>query len=511
MMKSLLALAIVSLVCACSNEQEKYLKVIPDDATFAMSFNCASLAQKGELGSDLALKGAESLLLLQLDQETQTFAQELLDDPSKSGIDFTKPLVATVGGNLAAGDAESVIVLAVKDKAALQKAVETFSKSAGLETSTSGDVVTIDKEGLGGSVAFDGSSLVFLVSKSRKAADLMNLPKDQQAVYSDPYFAPSVAGKADMAFYFNYDHLFSMLPQAQLAESGISEDMLQLYKDVNLCSTTNFENGKIVTDCKLYNGEKLKEMSKIYNREATGKHFDYVPEKAMAVLSFGIQNIADLIKLYPANVQEAVDNFFEQNGSKTSDLNDIEGDVTFAFSGIENNFAQFLFAFDCNADSVKAKSDKYKQETDKLIEAGMLEKVSDNFCSFLIPNTEYKIYGGDCDNTFYLMDESMFNQLVKDNKVVKLSTNFSTNPLSAQIKKGGMAIDFKPMVPMVETLMEDHPYQAITTNVLSKFDNIVITGDMENYSSSMVIQMTDTKKNSLRQLIDLGEGLATGK
>lgn len=507
-----MALALIAVLNSCQKESESYLKVVPEDAFMTMSFNCASLSQKGDLANDLMLKGAESMLLLQLKPEAQSLAQELLANPAKSGIDFTKPAVVSVfGDNIVEGKAEVAIVFAVDDKEAVKSTFETFGGEY-LEFNNVGDVTTVSIPTEGMSAAYDGTSLLLLVSQNHVALDFMNLPESRQAVACDPNFQPSVAGSADIACYMSYEKLFSVLPKDQLAQSGVSDEMMQLYKEVSFCSTTNFENGKIVTDYKIYNGEKLKELFKKFNREATGKHFDYVPEKAMAVLSFGVQNIAELIKLYPANVQEVFDNFFQQYGSKTSDLNYIEGDITLAFSGISNNyFPQFLVAIDGNTDSIKAKFDNYKQQTDALFAGGLLEKVSENFCVFNIPETDhFRIYGGDCDNTFYLMDESMFNQLVKENKVEKLSNSFNANPLAAPIKKGGVAIDFKPIVPMVETLMVGNPYQTIATNVLSKFDNIVISVDMENYSSSMVLQMTDKEKNSLRQLIELGEGLAAG-
>ena len=79
LLKSLLVLAVISLVCSCKDENKNYLKVVPDDAFVTMSFNCASLSQKGDLANDLMLKGASSMLLLQLEPEAQTFALELLE------------------------------------------------------------------------------------------------------------------------------------------------------------------------------------------------------------------------------------------------------------------------------------------------------------------------------------------------------------------------------------------------------------------------------------------------
>ena len=78
---------------------------------------------------------------------------------------------------------------------------------------------------------------------------------------------------------------------------------------------------------------------------------------------------------------------------------------------------------------------------------------------------------------------------------------------------GGLVIDFKQVANVVNPLMEknNNRYQAQVATALSKFDNMVVTADFGTTNGSMVIEMTDKSKNSLRQIVELCEQLATGR
>lgn len=512
MMKSLLALAVVSLICSCTGEKENYLKVVPEDARMAFSVNLASLGKKADLANDLMVQGAVPMLLLTVDQENQEFAKEIFDNPQKSGVDFTKPLVVAVGGDMANKNPEVVAVMAVDNKEALKKVVDTFGQKAGLGITTKGDVVTVDFPQEGGSVAFDGTSLVLLVSQNRKALDLMDLPTNRQAIVCDPYFAPAVAGTADIAYYGNYDQIFSMLPKDQLAQSGMSDEMLQMFKDMRACSATNFEDGKIVTDMKVYGAEEVLEFSKKFQREMTGKHFDYLPESPAAVFSTAVQQLAELLKLYPEEWQQKVEEFFQQNEMKTSDLNSIEGDITLAFLGMNNNFPQLFLALDFNADSLKNNEERDAREIKKLVESGQFKEISKNLLVSTMSNLPEQFYFGLIDNTVYFMNESMGRKLIKDGKIEKQASNFRSNALASNFNKsGGLIIDFKQVLYVVNPLLAGNQYQTQVATALSKFDNLVITGEFGTSNSTTVIEMTDKSKNSLRQIVELCEQLATGR
>lgn len=514
MMKSLLALAVVSLICSCTGEKENYLKVVPEDARMAFSVNLASLGKKADLANDLMVQGAMPMLLLSVDQENQAFAKEILDNPQKSGVDFTKPLVVAVGGDMANKNPEVVAVMAVDNKEALKKVVDTFGQKAGLGITTKGDVVTVDFPQEGGSVAFDGTSLVLLVSQNRKALDLMDLPTNQQAIVCDPYFAPSIAGSADIASYVNCSTFFSMLPKDQLAQSGLSEEMMQLYKDKRACSTTNFEDGKIVTETKAYGMEEVMAKAKQFQREMTGKHFDYLPESPAAVLSCATQLLAEQLKQFSAEWQQKVEEFFQQYEMTSADLNQIEGDITLAFLGMENNLPQFFIAVDFNADSIKNNEERNAREYQKVIESGMMKEVSKNVLVSTLPNLPMQFYCALIDNTMYIMDEALGNKLIKGGKIEKQASNFSSAALAKSLKKsGGLVIDFKQVANVVNPLMEknNNRYQAQVATALSKFDNMVVTSDLGTTNGSMVIEMTDKSKNSLRQIVELCEQLATGR
>ena len=512
LLKSLLVLAVISLVCSCKDENKNYLKVVPDDAFVTMSFNCASLSQKGDLANDLMLKGASSMLLLQLEPEAQTFALELLENPGKSGIDFRKPAAVSIfGENLAGGDAEVAFVFSVEDKVALQTAIETLGKKADLVFKNEGNVTVVSDPAPGVSIAFDGTSLLLLASKNRKAMDLMQLPMDKQAVVCDPNFQSAVAGGADIAFYMNYEKLFSVLPQDQLEKNGLSAEMLEMYKDMRISTTTNFENGKIVTEMKTLGADKVQEFSKQFQLEATGKNFDYLPESSIAVLQFGVRNLVDMLKLYPAEMQQKIESFFAEDGGKLSDLNDIEGDITVAFVDIVGKQPQYLVAIDCNADSLKNKKERYDQMTQKYIESGMFKKVSENVLVATIPNSPVQVYMVAADNKMLVLDESLYKQIVKGDKLVALAKNYNSNPLSSIIKKGGFALDFKPLYYMLNSVLAGNPNQGVVLNAVGKFENMVVAGELNSTTGTCTIQMTDKEKNSLRQLIELGESLATGR
>ena len=87
-------LLIVVGVCSCGSSPE-YGKIIPKDAFFVMSLNIQDAVERCELGEATVLKEQidKSLSHAKLPQVTREQLQEIMEDPRKTGIDFSEPVI----------------------------------------------------------------------------------------------------------------------------------------------------------------------------------------------------------------------------------------------------------------------------------------------------------------------------------------------------------------------------------------------------------------------------------
>ena len=488
-------MATVVLLAACQKE-ESYLKVVPSDTMMNVSVDLGSLAKKGDLGNNVSLNGLANTAMLALDRETQEYAKLLLETPQLSGIDFTKPMVMMVNSQGQDADNTEVgVVLAVCNKEAVRKCLDTFVKS-GVTYEEKGDVTLVrfgdeDEDML----AYDETSFVLWVSKKRDVASLFSLSAADQAIQSNEVFKQMVDSHADIAYacdYSQFSHLYEeAVRNSEANEQFDTQAVTEILQSMKVLSTTNFEDGKIVTETRC--GGVNQDLMNCY-AQATGRDFNYLPSEAIAVAEGAVKQLPTVGIFYDKMFKGKISEFLTNANLSMEDLNEIEGDVCLSFIGMEEQLPMVYFAADVKGDklwnALKAelvKDDQVQEQSaDRLI---LLEK-------YVIGKTADRIF---------CMPVSYCDRVIKDGQWVALDENFNQNRTADQIKKMGLAIDFAALGEMLSTL-DLGMYQAVAQMAVSKFDYAVASNDANDmlHAKSECV-MTDKKTNSFKQIVNLVE------
>ena len=89
------ALLVVLVLLAACSEKSEYIRVIPQDASVVGSFQIASLVQKSGLTESVdqtVLDKLKKNVVQGLPAEEAKVVENILNNPSESGIDFKKPI-----------------------------------------------------------------------------------------------------------------------------------------------------------------------------------------------------------------------------------------------------------------------------------------------------------------------------------------------------------------------------------------------------------------------------------
>ena len=230
MSKQIFRLAIISLVLlmvGCGKKAE-YLNVIPADATVVAVFNCESLADQSGLVAKNATEAQAQLksdVLKRLSVGQADLMGKILDDPTESGIDWTKEAYMFM---LPETETEAV-VLSVSDKEKLKFTVEIMGHSqfGGKFNEELGCTWAQNRRSC---VAFN-DKVCILAEAGRgekidelkaKMADWMSQDSEKSFV-STNYYEMLADVKGDIRFFSTMNHLPENI--SMIASMAYSEDM----------------------------------------------------------------------------------------------------------------------------------------------------------------------------------------------------------------------------------------------------------------------------------------------
>lgn len=123
----LLVACLVMLLASC-NKVPKYAKMIPDDASVVVRLDVKKASENSKIGENKTVKDKiiKAIKDADLGRSARNKMEEIIDDPTKSGVDFSDPVMLYVAKN---GDKDDVGLLgSVKDKDAFADFLNTLSK-----------------------------------------------------------------------------------------------------------------------------------------------------------------------------------------------------------------------------------------------------------------------------------------------------------------------------------------------------------------------------------------------
>lgn len=499
--KSVLVMSFLAFVCSC-NEKIEYLNVLPEGPVAVSKIELAQLVVKADVANNTTLQSLKGTALIALPREQQDVVKEIIEDPAKSGIDFTRPLVAA-GYGKDQNTAEAVVVMAMNEKAAFTNLISQVNNGyVNFEEKDGATVATIQD---GATVAYNDKSLVLCYSKMRSAADLLNLNANQQAIKQDKILAKILSADDDLAFYFDYDHLMNLVknlnPQsAEVFNNGINFEGVKC--ELNL----NFLDGEIKSESKVHNmTDEMKKMMDMYETPS-GEALALQPKDAYAAMNYAVKGLNNAAKMYNQEIIDDVNAKLADIGLSVDDFAEIEGDITGSISYISRENVNLMVLVGMKSDKIWSAFEQFLGDNEKIAEhvygVGKNKHYDYNPATgaYEIMTRGEDFYVGYADGYFFFMPEGSYRSLLKDGKWTAESKNFSDTDLAKEIKKGGIIVDFNGVKQNVASL--GAPKQA--TYVLNKLEYLKVERVGQD-AAEMIVTFNDHKKNALKQIVEITE------
>lgn len=505
---SYLSMLLISLVLAfasCS-ESENYLNVIPKEATAVGSINIKSLGEKAGI-KDKENKEAYNKLVDMMKNEMKAASfeklQKIMENPKESGIDITEPVYIFSAPELFMGMTAKVI-----DKGNLNNTIEVLKNEGAINEITEENGFNFAKTNSKNFIAFNESTLIVAeynnnVNEERMLLDASNMlnRKAEESIVSDKGFVKMQENKGDIAIYNNFESIdrqyTSMMEDMMEEAMGIKD----IAKKFRLISGLSFEKGKIEVSTEFYTDDKeLKDKideQEEYLRPLKNSLLKYFPKSTLGFISIGLdsENIfvealmknEEVKKNISAEDAEILKNIFESLGNE----------ITIGVTNFEMTETPtiLMYAEAENGDFLK---ELYKNQ-DNYRRVFKITELKEN--EYVMKQGRDNIFFGYKDGLVYVTNsESQYK-----NAGIKASPSVLENSYADAIKGSSIAyvIDFKAIseLPIFKMIANSgNTKTASLVSILNKMDNIRLTGDK---NVKFTLQLTDTKTNSLKQIIDM--------
>ena len=507
------ALLVSMLFTGCKNDN--YLSVLPDDPALMCKVNVGTLLNKSAVLQNKTVASALNLFASQLPAHMQEIYTAIVEDPSNSGIDFTRPIVLSMFTN-DFENVKGVVVAPVGDAGKLKELVETVLKESGMEIKEIDgyNYVVCDDEPEE-MFAFDNEKVV-LAYDSWYLADIdvkAYLAEGSKAVENAKY-DEFFANTKDVALYLDYSTICNAMEEQGIYAS-LGNNSLDALKDMAMLMDLNFENGAIVLDTKVSAGKEYEDMVRKYWEKPSREHYGYIPENSFMVMNSFLcgKMILDnpLIKGQWNDISEELDFDF-------SKLSSISGDMTFAllrpqFLG-NTEVPQLMFVVDCeNKELFNEIVSAIENETElKSVENDVYALGMNEYSDF--DYDTYEWVSGIKGYDYYLMYKDEKIAIIPENiyKEINDGDDFKDLAQSAEDNRiftssnAVIAVDIKSLVEEIEPLMK-HGDDKTVLDVIKMFKSIeVLQNDPMEVTTK--INLYNTNENSLKLLVDKAVALA---
>lgn len=475
--------AVLLALCLVSCSKKDYVNVIPKDASFVMSADLKTIAEKADLENSSYMPIVSEFMSELVGSNEQV--QSYMKDPKKTGIDFRQPLYVFMAGDVLG------VTMAVYDKGDVEKTLAA-GKSSGLYggmTETDGiSMATLDRRGI---VAFNKSTLLILANTSANSADalkplckqLFGLDKDLRFAESDAYNKMNDL-EGELQFYSD----IAMLP------GNIINDLKPLmpegvrYSDVEAYSSVSFLNGKVVWKGSM--GGKTKDAAKLIKKgnkklkKIDGEYIDSPMQDFLVWACFGVEKggLLDMAKQTADGKQMLL--MLERAIDIEQMMKQVEGDVSFVCAAIDDETEYMIMAEIDDDDFLKDVD--YWQRSMKDYGMSMTKTIGDNY---LLNAGDYAVNWGVDDDNLYFASPAMFAK----NSVSQRSTLLQ--PLKADIKSSL----FYAYINMEVASQYGEP--SMVRKVTDKMKSLIIQVKSPD-SMEITLNMKDDSQNVLKELMN---------
>ncbi len=307
--KVVMLLAVAIMLASCGDKKPKQLNYIPKDVAGVLAIDTKKMALKSLelkdiLSADIFKKGLP------------TAKDSIIDKVKNSGVDLLSSFY--VFGDVAKGEERNYVALvfALEDESKFEKTIKELSKSTEVKTDNElkfmfvEDAIVGWKDKIGIMLTIDGGT-----SKEKQATKLKALfsqPEENSLASANDKFKSLLKEEGDLSIFVNYEKVGDLVKQLSQVP-GMNNTS---FKDTYLTGTVNFEDGKMISDVKLYNNEEnTKKAKELYKASVSKDLIKAQPGgDVVAFMSFGI-NTEPLIKyLQEAQLLEGINQSLKSLG-----------------------------------------------------------------------------------------------------------------------------------------------------------------------------------------------------
>lgn len=520
--------AAVLFMASCGSKSSSHLPV-PKNAAFAVHINNSSLSSKLSWDEIKATNWFKEMS----EKENDSLAKQLLNNPEAAGINVKEDMVFFMQkrGAVAVG----VFQGSVKDAAAFEKFNQEILKKheKNFTTKKEGDIsyLKMDDNAI---VSWKGSRFSYAfatdvfskMSRSFSYNDNEDKPKknkfgtdslkayiknlydldSDESLANDDRYEDLLKEEGDVHFWMNNEEYYNAMTEGFMSVMSMMK-LSSLFENSISATTLNFDNGQIVVKSKQYVSEEMgrlfdKHSSKNVNTAAINR----IPsQNVLGVMAINCPPgaVKDLFKII--GVDGIVNSFLGRAGLSMDDfMKAYKGDMLVSFSdlGVKKETVSYGdFSHTYTKTDMKvlfALSVKDRNEFDRLVNMATEDFREDP--SFK-KEVSYKL-GNDwfaAGNDSSYVDKFLAGG---DNKM-PFASKISGHPF-------GMYIDMQKIFTSVKETGKENV--AGLDESMKTWQEVVITGGEFNNGyvrSEMVINMVDKKTNSLKQLNQYADRMAT--
>jgi len=518
----MLALVAAMFLTACS-QKEAYLEAIPNESIVIGKIDVATLIVESEIANEPIVSGGMRDGINSLDEDTRQLLRKIIDNPEESGIDVRKPLVGALVDALP--NPTGVFTLAVKDKAKLANFITTVTNDSHVKGGGQDDFLELVEKDNATVInimhmsvaAFDNDKLVIAAAqRNMDAMEFMSLNSKKQAV-NDNRFSRFFDAKADVAMIYDYEKVMD-LAQLAAGRSGINglnnQALNDIFEGLMFLYTCNFEKGEINNDFYVMGNDNFEKLTQKFVQKTSKRNLECIPQNASLVYNVGIRNLGEFFDVLAldANTKSDIEKAFAEINLTTDDLNEFEGDLTFAllpFAELSYHHVPMpVIMAECKGRKVFDSVSKLLQDDSKLklVETDVYACNANTSDQYNWETGEYEtitagndLYIGFKDNILFLMPSDLYDQTLASGKRTALKENFKASRLYSDLGNlGGIVFDAKAFFnePIVAEECKSLPLDVTTL-----FDNLV--AESNEAEGSLDIRFQNKNDNALKIIKDL--------
>lgn len=506
-----LVAALSVMFVSCGGGDDKYVSAVPANSAFLAKVNLGNIINESEILEQPLVKMGLGFAESALPQEAKDILNGIVEDPSNSGIDASKPVMFA----LSLEPMAFVASMSVSDKGRINDVIDNLLDGTGIQVVLRNGISYID---FGGSndveIAYNSDMMVVAVVEKGKAdaAHYMNLDSKKQAV-KESKFRDFFANKSDASLYIDLAPIFDFAMK-QGAVSDVDKMMFALYSSYDISSliNLNFENGYAQIDSKVYGSDDYLEMLDECWKKPNGKLLEFVPEGAVAVFNMAV-DMETVFDNYPALEEELLP--LEEIGLDIPVLEAINGDMMLAVLPAEKLGVQLLpqlmAALECDdralfdavvecigEDALEpVAQDVYALGLNTYYDYSTFEKASGGYDYYLM----YK------EGAIFVMPENIYGLVADGNGLKALKSNVMDNKIFAPLAKPGFVCDAEGAIEMLKLFTNDSKDVKVAIDILSKFKSMVAVYETPT-EGNFKINMVDRQTNFLKQVVEMSMGAA---